>query len=125
VTEIRAHTWEAIGSKERIPRWPSKIGDTREIQVQIDSWKEVGSIGAKHYYVSVEEQNNSWWSEDLNAWIELSCDSEKEGYKLKAFVMTSDEAVKLAKLFVEMIAGKERKYHHVVWMGYDRPRWAS
>lgn len=122
--EIRAHDWEAIGSKERIPRFPSKIGEKRNIRVEITSW--VGtSIGSKHFYVQVEEQNNSWWSESENAWIELSCDSTKAGYSMYASVMTKDEAIKLAKYYIEMIAGKDLANHTVSWSGLGRPRWAN
>jgi len=120
--EIRTHDW-GILKKERIRRWPSKIGEKRNLRVEITSWVGI-SIGAKHIYVKVEEQDNSWWCEDENAWVELSCDAEKGGYSLTASVTSEDEAITLAKYFVELVAGKRRQNHNVIWSGLGRPRWA-
>lgn len=110
---IYAHDWEILG-EDRIPRWPSKIGEKRGIKVEINSWVGI-SVGAKHYNVTVEEQDNMWWSEKENSWVELSCDSERGGYSLRASLLTKEEAIKVAKFFVKLIAGKELKNHIVSW----------
>jgi hypothetical protein len=110
---IYAHDWEILGD-ERIPRWPSKTNEKRKLKVSINSWVGI-SIGAKHYNVKVEEQNNMWWCEDKNSWVELSCDSEKGGYELEAKLLTEAEAIKVAKFFIKLVAGKDCKNHEVVW----------
>jgi len=120
--EMSAHDWNVLGKEERIRRWPSKIGEKRPLRVEITSWVGI-SIGAKHTYVKVKEANNGWWCEDENCWVELSCDSEKGGYSLEASVNNEDEAVALAKHFVELVAGKKRKNHDIRWEGLGRPRW--
>jgi len=120
---IYTHDWNYIGD-ERIPRYPSKIGEKRPIHVDINSW--IGSIGAKHWYVTVKEKNNMWWSERENAWVEISCDSEKEGYSLdKASVMTVEEAVELAIAFLKIIHPTDYKEQELTWDGEGRPEWVK
>lgn len=121
---LYAHEWEVIGGPERIARFPSKIGEKRNIRVEITSWIGL-SIGAKHHSVNVEEQRNSWWSESENAWVELSCDSQNRGYSMRAEVLTEEEAIKLAKHFIKIIAGSKRLLHTVCWTGKGRPTWAN
>ena len=120
--EIYAHDWDIIG-KDRIRRWPSKIGEKRSLSVTITSWVGI-SIGAKHTYVHVEEQKNQWWSEKENAWVELSCDSKKGGYNLRADCMNLKEAVKTALFFVKLI-DPEHNTHEVHWHGEGEPKWIS
>ena len=48
--------WEELGD-ERIQRWPSKIGDKRPLKIKLSSWVGV-SIGAKHVYLEIEEEDN-------------------------------------------------------------------
>ena len=124
MTAIYAHDWKILGD-DRIPRWPSKIGEKRPIRVEINSYTTIGAIGAKHWYVNVEEHKNQWWSEERNAWVELSCDSGNKGYHLRASVLTIDEAIEVAKMFVVLIAGQRRRKHYVEWSGPGRPRWAE
>lgn len=121
--EMTAVDWHILKDEQRIRRWPSAIGEKREIRVTITTWKGV-SIGAKHWTVHVEEQDNAWWCEDENAWVTIQCDSERRGYSLRAEVLSKQEAVKLATDFVTMIAGARRLKHDVVWMGDGRPKWA-
>lgn len=109
---------------DRIRRFPSTIGEKREIRVEITTWKGI-SLGAKHYDVSVVEQENSWWSESENAWVHINEDSEKRGFHLNAGVLTEEQAVKVAKMFVGLIAGPKRKRHDVIWSGPGRPSWAT
>ncbi len=120
---VYAHDWNILG-KDRIRRWPSKIGEKRPIQVEIFTWSGI-SVGAKHFYVNVKEEDNMWWSELENAWVELSCDSEKGGYNLHADVLDNKEAIKLALYFINLIAGKTRKNHEIHWSGPGRPEWAN
>lgn len=96
---LYAHDWEILGG-DRIRRWPGP--DERTITVQVNSWVGI-SPGAKHYKAIVTEQNNQWWCEQENCWAELSCDTEKGGYSMRAECMTEDEANQMARLFVEMI----------------------
>jgi len=119
---IYAHDWKILG-EDRIQRWPSKIGEKRPIKVEISSWIGI-SVGAKHIKVNVEEEENQWWCEDENAWVTLSCDAERGGYSLKAEVYTEEEAIKTAKYFILLIAGKGRKNHTVYWHGHGKPRFA-
>lgn len=120
--EIFTHDWNILKG-ERIPRWPSKIGEKRPLRVEITSWKGISS-GARHHYCHVQEQDNQWWCEDENAWISLSCDTGNKGYSMNADVMTESEAVALAKLFVKLVAGDGLKNHEVCWSGPGRPKWA-
>lgn len=119
---IFAHDWNILKG-ERIPRWPSKCGEKRPLRVEINSWIGI-CPGAKHYYAKVREEDNQWWSEDENAWVQLSCDSARGGYSLEADVMTEEEAIELAKYFVLLVAGKRREHHEIIWSGPGRPRWA-
>lgn len=121
MSEMYAHEWEILKG-ERIPRWPSKIGELRPINVDITSWLGI-SPGASHYYVEVREKFNMWWCEDENCWVELSCDSGNKGYSMKADVFTLSEAVNMAINFIKLIHGKDYKKQHVVWSGPGRPRW--
>lgn len=97
---IYAHDWEILGD-DRIRRWPNP-DEPRRLNVTINSWRGI-SIGAKHFYANVKEEDNQWWSEPENDWVELSCDSEKGGYSLRADCMTREEAEEVAKFFVDMI----------------------
>jgi len=108
---INTSDWNILKG-ERIPRFPSKIGEKRKVIVDYSSWKGL-SVGAKHNYVKVMEENNQWWCEDENAWVEIYTDSEKSGYSLKAEVMTEKEAKEVAKFFVQLIGGKGMKNHYV------------
>ncbi len=120
---LYAHDWKLLGD-DRIPRWPSKIGEKRKIRVDISSW--VGtSVGAKHVYAKIEEEPNQWWSESENTWVELSCDAGRTGYTMRGDVMTEKEAVAFSLFCIEMIAGKRRTHHKVMWTGPGRPKWAE
>jgi hypothetical protein len=123
VKEISTSDWGILRG-ERIPRWPSKIGEKRTIRVEINSWVGI-SIGAKHVNVKVEEAENMWWCEEENAWVRIYEDAENGGYELRAKVMTDEEAVKTAIAFVKTIAGPGRKNHTVFWDGPGKPRWAQ
>jgi len=35
-----------------------------------------------------------------------------------------EEAIKIAKCFIELIAGKQRKNHVIYWHGMGKPKWA-
>ncbi|MFA5166833.1 MAG: hypothetical protein WC449_06110 [Candidatus Paceibacterota bacterium] len=109
---IYAHDWNILNG-ERIPRWPSKIGDLRSLVVTITSWIGV-SIGAKHVSVRVEEEKNQWWSEEQNDWVILSCDHGNRGYELRAEVYSNEEAKKVAKYFIKII--NKNNDHRIVWM---------
>jgi hypothetical protein len=121
--EISTGDWGILRG-ERIPRWPSKIGEKRPIRVEINSWVGI-SIGAKHVNVNVAEAENMWWCEEENAWVRIYTDSESGGYEMRSKVLTEEEAVSLALAFVTLIAGKGRKHHTVDWNGPGKPRWAQ
>ncbi len=79
---------------------------------------------AKHYYVTVSEQENCWWDESENAWRELDDDAEKSGYELnKGNVMTLKEAVELAVFFIKLIHPKDYKEQEINWDGNGKPKW--
>ena len=115
-----AHDWNVLKG-ERIRRWPSKIGDKRGINVDISSWVGI-SIGAKHVNVEVAEEHNQWWSEEDNAWVDLSCDAERNGYSLKASVYTNKEAIKVAKFFIRLIVGEHKENYEIRWDGPGKPK---
>jgi hypothetical protein len=117
---ILAHDWEILKG-ERIPRWPSKIGEKRTLRAEITSWVGTYAIGARHFYARAEEQNNQWWCEDENGWVELSCDTEKSGLSLQADLMTEKEAIDVLLAFIEITG--TRKTHRIVWTGPGRPKW--
>lgn len=110
------NNWDMLKGEERIRRWPSKIGDKRGLTVEISSWCGI-SIGAKHIYLKIKEEDNMWWCEKENCWVRVSCDSEKGGYSLEADLLTNDEAVKLAKFVVDMICGPKRLKHDLLLNG--------
>jgi hypothetical protein len=112
MTEIYAHDWNILGD-DRIQRWPSKIGEKRKLRIDIRSWVGL-SIGAKHIDVQISEQKNMWWSEQENAWVELSCDCSNIGYELNAKVLNEDDGIKIAKAFVSIVAGEDSKNHDVI-----------
>lgn len=114
---IFAHDWNILG-KDRIRRWPSKIGEKRAVRVTIDTWIGI-SFGAHHWYVEVIEEDNEWWSEEENAWVHLSCDSERGGINLKAAVDSQDKAVELARWFVKTMFCAESS--DIRWTGPGDP----
>jgi hypothetical protein len=107
--KIYAHDWSILG-EDRIPRWPSKIGEKRPITVRISTWIGTSAIGARHYNVSVEEEVNQWWCEKENAWVELSCDPSKSGVSMSASVLSRSDAEKLAKFFVDLVIKDSNDY---------------
>ena len=116
---ISTRDWDILQG-ERIRRWPGSWGGARKIRVDINSWKGL-SLGAKHWNVTVTEEDNQWWCEPENAWVEIYRDSEKSGYSLTAAVFTPEEAAKVTKQFVAIIlaAGKENGTdHEIVTEGY-------
>jgi hypothetical protein len=120
---IYQHDWDDV-DHPHIPRWPSKTGEKRPLEVHISSWKGY-SAGARHLYAEVTEAKNEYWSEKNNAWVDVSCDSESAGYHLKADIYTLKEAVKIVTAFVEMVAGKKRSNHEIAWEGPGCPKWAT
>lgn len=115
---LYAHDWSVLGD-DRIRRWPSP-DEPRGLRVEITTW--IGtSLGAKHFYAKVKEEDNQWWSEEENTWVELSCDSEKGGYDLRADCMTRQEAEEVAKFFVHMIQrnNPDQKYDITKDFGED------
>lgn len=117
---IYACEWDDVDD-ERIRRWPSQIGEKRPISVKINSWVGI-SIGAKHVYAEVKEDDQAYWSESKAAWVYVSRDSEKSGYSMRAEVMTEKEAIAIAKTFVDLIAGKDLRNHEVQWDGPGKPK---
>ena len=118
---IIAHDWDILGDRRK-RRWPGP--DKRGLEVTI--WTLSGSvaIGARHWYATVIEERNQWWSEKEGDWVDLTCDSENGGFSLRVDVDTEAQAIKVARFFVELVAGKDRKHHRVTWDGNGRPRWA-
>jgi len=115
--QISTNDWGILKGK-RIPRWPGKIDDKRGIKIEISSW--VGtSIGARHTYVKVSEEDNMWWCEHEKAWVKIYTDTQSSGYSLEANVFTEQEALKIAKYFIELIAGKECKNHYLLSSGMN------
>ena len=108
---ILAHDWNRI-SEPRIPRYPSKIGEKRDLVVSYFSWVGIEE-NAKHYEVTVTEEPNQWWSEEDNDWVELSCDPNKRGYELRASVYTKEEAERVAKAFIGIV--DTNKNHNVIF----------
>jgi hypothetical protein len=118
---ILSHDWGILG-KRRKQRWPGP--DKRSLRVSIWTFTDSIALGARHWYATVEEERNQWWSEKEGAWVELSCDSENRGFNLRADVNTEKEAIKIAKIFIELVAGKDRKHHEITWSGPGKPKWA-
>jgi len=111
---ILAHDWDILG-KRRKQRWPGP--DKRDLNVSVWSLSRTAAIGARHWYVTIEEERNQWWSEKESDWVQLTCDSENGGFCLRADVNTVQEAIKLAKFFVDLVAGKGRRHHRISWSG--------
>jgi hypothetical protein len=119
---IFAHDWEILKG-ERIPRWPSQIGEKRRLKITIDTWVGTMAIGAKHFYARIEEEKNMWWCEGENAWVDLSCDTESSGISMEANVMTEEEAIAMALAFIEVT--KARGKNRVTWDGPGKPQWVQ
>ena len=121
---IYGGNWKDLG-ETRINRWPGIIGEKRPIKVDINSW--IGtSLGARHWYVTVKENDNMWWDEHRDMWRELWDDSEKGGYELdKASVYTEDEAIQLAIFFIKLIHPKNYKKQIIYWNGPGKPSWCK
>ncbi len=120
--EILAHDWEILGDEDRIRRWPSQIGEKRGLKVRLYTWVGTCAIGATHFSVSIEEQNNMWWCEERNAWVELTCDLERSGISLSASLSKQEDAIKVALKFIEITGVKET--HEISWDGPGQPKWA-
>ncbi len=112
-------TWDDLRTDERIPRWPSKVGEKRPVSVKINSWVGI-SIGAKHTYLEIEENKQEYWSEKENCWVEVLCDSEAKGFSLKAEVYTEEEAILIANEFLKLMFHK--KTHVLNWDGPGKPK---
>ena len=119
---IMAHDWEILKG-ERIPRWPSQIGEKRRLKVTIDTWVGTTAIGAKHFYARIEEERNMWWCESENSWVELSCDSENTGISMDAHVMSEEEAIAMALAFIDVV--KARGRNRITWDGSGKPEWVQ
>lgn len=109
-------SWKDLG-KERIARWPTKIGEKRPVKVKINSWVGI-SIGAKHTYLEIDEAKQEYWPEKENRWVEVLCSSESRGFSLKADVYSDEEAIKIAKSFLKLMFKKET--HVLQWDGPGR-----
>ena len=48
-------------------RYPSN-DELREVRVTVNSFTEIGSIGAKHWYVTIKEDDNYIWNIQENCW---------------------------------------------------------
>jgi len=48
-------------------RWPDDLKHLRELNVTIQSWKGT-ELNAKHYYVSIDQDDNPFWDEEEQAW---------------------------------------------------------
>ena len=120
---IYAHTWEDLG-EQRIRRWINdlekseqvnlQINDPRPVRVEILSWKDQ-CVGAKHYTLNIKEEDNQWWSEKENAWMDITIDSRKRGFSLSADCYSREEAIELAKFTVDLIFGKENTDKRKMW----------
>lgn len=113
---ILAHNWDILNG-ERIRRWPSK-SDSRVIRINITTWKNI-DLGAKHYDVDIEEEPNQWWCEEKNAWVELSCDSYKQGYSFKAKVMSKEQADNFVEFCIKFIQDNNPDQKYKKMVGYD------
>ena len=108
---ILAYNWDILGD-ERRQRWPCNTGEKRGLRVCISSW--VGAAtGARHVYAEVKEEDNQWWSEKVQDWVELSCDTSSSGYSMKVDVVTIEEAVTMAAAFIRLVAGDKAEHHRI------------
>jgi len=114
--------WEDLG-EERISRWTDKHWHgPRRVSVKIESWVGI-SIGARHTYIRVEEEENQWWCEKNNCWQRIWQDSENGGFKLEASVYDDKQAIKVAKNFLRLMVGNNRDGKwQVDWQGPGKPR---
>lgn len=104
--------------------------DSRRINVKITSW--VGtSAGAKHIYVTVEEEENMYWCEEKNAWLMPFAHSDVTGYSFKGEVLTDKEALDFAKQCCKIILNsvgadfKNKKHYKISWNKSRIPKWAK
>lgn len=92
-----AHLTDTSRYPEGIPdpwiyRWPNDKGVRRTVSVDISSWRGL-SLGASHYYASVEEEANQIWDGKELTWF--TCDNHPTMKKrhFKADVFTRPQAV--------------------------------
>ena len=119
---IHGGKWEDLGD-ERISRWTdSHWNGPRRVSVKIETWVGV-SIGAKHTYARIEEEDNQWWDEKENAWRRIWDDTEASGFSLEASVYDDKQAVKIARNFLRLMVGdnKDGKWK-IDWEGPGEPR---
>ena len=74
-------------------RWPDDVKHLRELVVTITSWKGT-ELGATHYYVSIEQEDNPFWGEEEQNWI-VCWDhwQEKKGKRINERLKSLHEAM--------------------------------
>lgn len=113
---IYAGTWDDVG-KKRIPRWPSLIGEKRKVDVTITTFMGMAP-GSRHWTLKIQEQNNSFWSESKNAWVEVCSSACTDGFRLEAEVFTIEQAKSIAKNFLRLMCGEKKSGHEIMKHGY-------
>lgn len=111
--------WKLLEGEERIPRYPSKIGEKRPVRVTITTWIGTSALGASHYSVHVRDDENSWWCESENAWIRGYGTGLHDHLSLSATTYSDSAAIELAKVYVEK--NFDLKTHEIVWDGPGCP----
>lgn len=118
-----------LAPKDSIPdldrthlKWPSPDPkETRGISVRISSWEGIG-IGAKHWNVRVEEEDNSCWSEEEGSWVREYGSLHLQGLHMTANMLSEQAAIDVARAYIDITFGNPHPGHHEDWYGgeYDR-----
>jgi hypothetical protein len=114
--------WDKLGD-DRIRRWPHEYGGKRPIRVTINSWVGTSAIGARHYYLEVEEEENQWWCEKENSWVTFSMDLHNKGREINGTFEDEESAIELARKAIELLTKKDLTHFTVTWSGPGCPRW--
>jgi hypothetical protein len=95
----------------RVRYWPNGPRK-RPVDVKITTLRG-SSIGAIHYYLTVEEAYNELWNPTEKRWVkpwDYHRDNEGCGFECKLSFTTYDQAAETAKFLVNLLFSDESKY---------------
>lgn len=110
---ISTGDWDILNGK-RIRRWPGgSWSGYRCLTVKIDSWVGI-SMGATHTYLNIKEEDNSWWCEEKDAWVNIYGDNSGTGMRVKADLLSTEDCINLTipAILCILARGKADGYEH-------------
>ena len=83
----------------------------RKVKVDVTTFKGL-SIGAKHYYVEVQEEDDAAWNEERQTWVTSSARKDLKGQRFtNGDFMRKQHAIRWAN----MIVSENFSSHKIEW----------